>query len=914
MIVTTDRGKNVISVDRVFTKTYFPHYIILKKELPTIDDRIKTDGVLFETDLVSGAFGTYVGYAIAANSNGSCKLLSASGSITNGGTIFVTDHFVAIAYNNTSGFNVVLQNEGTEYEPLTIKQCDPTINFVTASSVLLGNKPTAYTVIGDRLFEAYDNDITFLGFPAFERGVIRNGRLIGAFGISTGTWGCDIEPRNTIAARKSLLNRWRLTPRNKTFSEDEGIWTANNESDLVVNALRNGDSVLQYSNRVGVYALPSSGSFGTPGLVHFVVLASDTSIERHWDTVSGLAVGGLTGVDSVLSQLVRARSEDDLKAVFATGGGLVVDSGVLASILQEYEALYQKLLDDQLAQSYEALQSTCQEIVATLVRFCSEGLDISHLLSDLSGLNSKVVSALAHNVLEFTSYPSLAVKHFKDTEEFLFHATKLLRDCKWWIEAIAVPAQENEPPKLATRLKSKTTTADGVTQGYDLFETIHTSAQNQARAIYDRVGTVMNALYEASAKSGNFDQSNIGGEFFYTDTWQSWGPVVWHTHKTKHYRYLGCDVGGDINDVVNTLLNRGWFLRADGALTFGDRTDVMKQNTQLLSVRVERANDGKHKTRIVMRVSTYYIGAVFRELDVNASVRYVNESLVNNAVSKASGSVGFASKSVTYVGVSGVYAADGTYVSNPNPWHARTEIPVDGCDTKSGYCSLKVCGHPHSNLAFLTGSYCRAETGGHYRDALKAAPTVVFDIEMLFVDDLVTVDMPQHPSGESQGDVRAIQTHAKNMLAYANEQSIIWLLSALESEGFFDTDTGVKLCGRSGNDIISQECLAYFTSFTLNDSAKIVEAINKIIEGKSAGPKTDRDGNIVRDEKGQPVHDTVKDSGVANASAKIAKLEVLRDEFDKLARDSQSKAWFLGNFSPLFIREDWELLGWYLKV
>lgn len=861
MIISYDRESGVLSVDAEFNKD-LNGLLVFSKHLPERTDDLPDDGWEFEQWVRSDRFPGWIGYSIGCARDGVATNLSFAGDISQGGTIYVTNHYTAIVYTSKCGFDVVVKT-GHSYERNSVLACLPMYHAASAPSILCGTPCKSFSVVGRMLYMQFESN-KLVNYPEFKKAIIRDNRLIGAFGISTGTWNMDIAPTNVEGFRKSLLNRWRGLPSQVSYPPNEGVFISGGRVDAFVRAVQTGLSMNDFEDVASRYIAPASSVIGDKGILYFGVIPEASVLAKHWDTIRDFGVSCNGKIDSFVNEMCSCLSESDLMTAALDADVMLVDSGILRQILDEYELKYDQYKKEQLQLAYNAMVESYSKVNRVINDFRAMTLDVGELAKDsrFDGILLNSLGALRISRASFKSF-----KDFVDEGSILLAATK------GWVD---VRAKETDTViDIEFPLDDK-----------GLAKALRATADQKANDFVSNFEEFETALKNPEVPEiGNC--SSFKRNDYFTE------------HKCHKCRSHEFDTMGFIGNyppskdaVLDFITGNGWWLNDDNLLQRGARGDALRRNTRINRVSVRRV--GQSYT-VDCEVQVYYFGAISRGMDAVCSTSVLCKEIITSLAKSTlmNGKFSSPGKEVT-VGVKYIGEADiltnKSAVQDPNNNHVPFTIP------------LVDCAYPLSckNRGVIGGRACHVDTRvvseKYYQGYLQAIKPLIYVVSFPIGADDLFVSMPTKesaPSGSMIADT--LTAICDSMRKKVNSRAVKWLIESIRDAGLL---SDVKVIGKTESGYVSQETLAHLTDFALGDCADLLSGLESCLSQNMVSDNPDDNDRSV----------------FADYQSERTRINELIASIKRLAKLAEEKAWAYNTGMPVRICTDWNLIGWYLKM
>lgn len=881
MVISTITSKGTVCVDNV-TQAKLNPLFYFKNAVPVVETQLSNDGWLFEKDLLMSNYGVYEGYAIGAISKGKPTALSGTGTVTNGGDIYVTNKYVAIVYRAQSFFTIHIQ-EGAVYENGSLSAILPTAFAYTTGAQLAGTPCSSYSYVNGILYEEFSGAVGLISYPTFSKGVLVDGRLKAAYGIKTGTWSMDIAPTNLPGLRKCLLNKWRALPTPKEYGQDDGVYLGTANIDGLIKALQTGTSIAPFASQIQCFEAPSSEALANAGVCYFAVVPNASIIERHKGSIAGAGVKLDGKLEAAMSALCSATDESGVLKAFESFDGVFVNSGTLEAILIEYEGKYVQLKAQAARAAANDLIEARAEVNRTISEFKGNDLDIGKVIGD-----DRLVGFIADLQYYVNTYIDNTATELSSV---LAAAEDLISDSKFWAYPLSLAPQDERERVLSEKpLKEGETLglrmyvdAKGIKGALsDQFEKVCADVKSEVAKLdaalkcptdnrdlqeYDENGNVVPDGNCSAISWGRSHQCNC---YDYTGTYNKLGNLV-AASMTKQ-------------EQLSYIQQNGWWLLREGELAFGNRGDAMARNSGIESMYLSTV-DGKKE--ITINVSTYYWGAILREYHPIASFCTASEEMVKLIANKIGPKLrkgGESPITVSFKGTTNPIGEDGNMVQILNP---RTDSTYAASDGISKHSDVHVW-----NSAWCPGTL-RAES--YYSNSLAAVP--VFHYQIVFeASDSLSLTLPVNSEGRILSSaVGSYKTGIDAALSYCQEKALEWLFVALDESGMLGE---VRLFGKVGSTYLSTETLAACTDCQLSNANELTSLLKQLRDAKDySGKNGDANALVLR--------------GHTDAHANITQLIADLENFAQMSRD---KVWSWAGKSPIAKGTDWNLAGWYLKM
>lgn len=889
MIVCTNQVTGRVSVDKDFTDDV-NNLFVFEKKVPTVWEDAVEDGWVFERLLIDGLGTDYLGYAIAATKDGKAVPLSGNGSITGGGRVYVGQGFTAIVYTSRSSFEIIVDPKAT-YEKGCFTACLPINNMYTSAAILTGAKPTYYSVMGDLLFEVYPNDQTLVNYPSFSKAVLDKGRLVGAFGITVGTFGLDVAPKSTVAARKSLLNRWRGSPVERVYDANEGVWLDGFDKNGFMDAITLGLSLQKFRSKIALYSAPTSQAMSEKGLLFFGIAPSEQLVSKHWEEIDsfGMALNSPGGLENAMSALLSVKDESGLRKAMAQFDGCYVDSGKLKQILDGYVIEYERIERQELDRAFKAVENTYQEVNRLITNFERDSLSLGKtlkgdedLMRQFADFASPVVEMLEGISAVITTRPVFTLTKFSSIGQYSDAVIDMANQTKGWVRVTEGEASDNGAPNLNFEI-NESGLVDNLRSG------VKEKADKLARFVYN----LDCALKSNESILKGITEFSVGFKpyyFFQNHDKKETPGVVWHEDETRRYNTMGFDDADFMTGKMfaSYATANGYWLNDNGSLTIGSRGEAMRRNTGVREVRVHRfVKNGVMCGSVEITLDVYYVGACSKQLNPSASFETISYEIVRGIISSLEGLEIFqvGNATVSSFGAVNPLNSKGERFSELNNLYGRTRLPITRCHLNIG----------HRYLGHLDGFWRRVDgSAPHYDGILQAVPAFRYKVNVPMSQDLLGVQLSENSARQPVTDVRAqVNAHVLRLSSFINKEAVKWLVAQLEAYGLLGSVSVVGMSSKSG--YVSPETLAHLTSFCMDDAEPFISAFSSVVDMKENGKTTSAftDDELI---------------------AEKARIEKVVQDLNLLVDRSQRKAWYYNGGSPSYIREDLELAGYYLGV
>lgn len=188
--------------------------------------------------------GIHPSFAIFENTT-KAEIIESSPGYSGGGVIVVTPRYVGVGYAaNADTFKIIKSHEGVEMKP-SFTQISPLSYISSDAASRMNTAPVAYLPTKEGYYEQYAADFC-PNIPSCGSAFVSNGRLLGAYGITTGTLSLNFFPTNKTGIAKNLLRNQLYASETTTLPANEGIGFSSAiraSAQKLVTAIRSGARV-----------------------------------------------------------------------------------------------------------------------------------------------------------------------------------------------------------------------------------------------------------------------------------------------------------------------------------------------------------------------------------------------------------------------------------------------------------------------------------------------------------------------------------------------------------------------------------------------------------------------------------------------------------------------------------------------